>query len=62
MYTFALGAELMETSVTFSMWGDAPEMVCLGPKPQRERKYLLRAFRGEDQSWTEGQILKAVLN
>lgn len=50
---------------------DSPEMVHLGPKPQKEkrerkkkrdRKHLLRAFRGEDQSWSGGQNLKAGLN
>lgn len=27
---------MREMQVTFSMWGDSPKMVCLGPKPQRE--------------------------
>lgn len=61
-FTFALGAEMMETSVTFSMWGLTRNGL-FGPQTTgRKRKYLLRAFRGEDQSWSEGQIIKAALN
>lgn len=47
---------MMETSVTCSMWGTQNGL--FWAPNHREKKQLLRAFRGEHQSWSEGRILK----